>query len=331
MNALRLFVALGVALAADPFVAAQEAEQKEAPQQAPKKSAAQGEGMYQFVSGNTTLNHGDPVTLTLKNGQKVEGTFVWRDPQSNRLYVRTKPGAAPVAVAADDINNLTMAANVQEKGGVKTAQNTGETARPRGEIQTLEIYNGSTKTVHHFGDGLSRSEREQLASIDEAAANVAERKLMVQSINRSIQNLGSETTSVNVVPPAGGPSTLPYWAYPFYDYNPIGGYTPYYYAPRYGAYAFGGYPYYGYDNGYGYGYGPWAGWGSSAPGYGPAGTGSTVVVQTTGGGGTSRAELMKNLTEAQASLAQAQKNYAAVQNRAVHGPSGQIIAVRQPE
>jgi hypothetical protein len=40
---------------------------------------------------------------------------------------------------------------------------------------------------------------------------------------------------------------------------------------------------------------------------------------------------MKNLGEAQASLAQAQKHYAAVQNQAVYGPGGRIIAVRQPE
>jgi len=331
MNALRMFVALGVALAACPFVAAQETEKKEV--LAAPKGAAQGEGMYQYVSGDVTLKHGDPVMLTRKNGEKVEGTFVWRDPKANRLYIRTKPGMAPVAVAADDVGNLTFAANVQDKGGVKTAQNTGEGSRPRAEVHTLEIYNGSTKSVHHFGDSLSRAEREQLASIDEAAAVVADRQMMVQSLNRSIQSMGTDSSSTSVTQTAVAPPTLPYWAYPFYDYYPQGGYPSLYYNPVYGPFAFGPNPGWGYGLGYGgyagLGYGYGAGYAPAA--YGLGGAASTVVVQTPATNGPSRTDLMKSLNEAQTSLAQAQKHYAAVQNRAVYGPGGQIIAVRMPE
>jgi len=323
-----MFVALGVALAATPFLAAQEktADVQPTAQEKGAKKQAANQGMYRYVSGNETLTHGDEVTLTRKGeGGKVKGTFVWMDPKSNRLYIRPEAGAAPVAVAADDIDKMervTPVANVQDKGGVRPAINDGDPqARPNSEIHVLEIYNGTTKSVHHFGDKLSRAERERLAEIDRAAADVADKRLTIQSLSRSVQNMGTDTGTA-VVQTAAAPPTLPYWAYPFYDYYAPGGYaTPYYY-PSYGPYAG---PMYGL--GYGAGYGLGYGYG----GYGMGAAPSTVVVQTSGGGGASRSDLMKSLGEAQTALANAQKSYAAVQNNAVYGSGGQIIAVRMPE
>jgi len=325
MNALRMLVALGVALAAVPFAAAQEKAPDEvspAPQQETKKqettrpqpSAGKGEGMYRYVSGDLTMTHGDQVTIAGKNGQgEVKGTFLWMDPKSNLLYVRTKPGQPPVAVPA---------ANVTGKGGVKFANNPEEESSRTPEVQSLEIYNGTNKSVHHSGPALSPAERQRLGEIDKAAADVAEKRAMVQSLERSLKDAGSESTIKVVQVPAAPSTPLPYWAYPFYDYYAPGGYyTPYYY-PSYGPW-FG----YGYGLGYGMGYGPGYGWGS-----GTAAASPTVVVQTSAGnGGAARAELRKSLSEAQTALAQAQKQYAAVQNSAIYGPGGQIVAVRMPE
>ena len=57
----------------------------------------------------------------------------------------------------------------------------------------------------------------------------------------------------------------------------------------------------------------------------------SVVVQTSGGNGAARADLMKSLNEARTALAQSQRQYAAAQNSAIRGPDGQIVAVRMPE
>jgi hypothetical protein len=256
MNALRILVALGVALAAGPLAAAQE---KPAGEQPPAQKK--------------------PVP---KETQKP-------------------------------------AANVQDKGGVKTAINEGE--QPGKDIHAMEIINGSNRMVFHFGGGkLSKGEQAKLREIDAAAADVAEKRMALQSIKQSLQDMGSDS-GVRVVQPAAIQSNLPYWAYPFYDYYAPGGYpVPYYYG--YGGYGYGG-------NGWG-GYG----WGGYGPGYayGPAAASPTVVVQTSGGGdGASRAELMKSLNEARTALANAEKHYASVQGSAVFGPGGRIIGVRAPD
>src|SRR5436305_1050612 len=106
MNVVRLLVTFGIALAAAPFVAAQEKTEENSPpaQKKPAAPQAANQGAYQYVSGNETLSSGDQVTLTRKGGEKVKGTFVWSDPQNKRLYIRPRAGAAPVAVAADDVD-----------------------------------------------------------------------------------------------------------------------------------------------------------------------------------------------------------------------------------
>src|SRR5262245_41414375 len=119
MNAVRMFVALGVALAATPYLAAQEKNTDAQPpvQEAGAKKQTANEATYRYVSGNETLTHGDDVTITRKGGEKVKGTFVWMDPKANRLYIRPSAGAAPVAVAADDIDKMERVmpvANVQD-------------------------------------------------------------------------------------------------------------------------------------------------------------------------------------------------------------------------
>jgi hypothetical protein len=332
-------VALGVALAAGTIVAAQEKSGNESPPVQKKEASAQpakgsGGGMYQFVSGDKTLTHGDEVTVTRKGGGTVKGTFVWMDPKANRLYIRPKAGATPVAVSADDIGGLTFAANVPDKGGVKTAINNGSRPGPRPEIHSMEIFNGTTRSVSYSGPTLSRAERDRLAEIDRAAADVAEKEMLVQSLGREIQNPRTDA-NVSVVQVAPqGPATLPYWAYPFYDYYPQGGYpTPWYY-PVYGAYAFGPAGYgWGYGwGGYGWGNTGWAGMGygwGNAP-YGGVAPSSTVVVQAPANNA-GKADLMKSLGEARTALSQAQKHYAAVRENAVYGPGGRIIAVRLPE
>jgi hypothetical protein len=256
MNALRILVALGVALAASPLAAAQENPAGEQPPAQKQKPAA----------------------------------------------------------------------NVQDKGGVKPAINTGEQAGKGSDIHAMEITNGSNRMVFHFAGGsLSKAEQAKLREIDAASADVAEKRMALQSIKQSLQDMSSDG-GVRVVQPNTMQPTLPYWAYPFYDYYAPGGYpVPYYYG-------WGGYGWGGYGLGYGYGgYGPGYA-GLYGAGYGPAAASPTVVVQTSGGNnGASRAELMKSLNEARTALANAEKNYATVQGSAVYGPGGRIIGVRAPD
>jgi len=265
MNALRILVAFGVALAASPLAAAQENPAGEQP-------AAQKKPVQKDAQGQTQ-----------------------------------KP-----------------AANVQDKGGVKTAINEGE--QPGKDIHAMEITNGSNRMVFHFAGGsLSKAEQAKLREIDAASADVAEKRMALQSIKQSLQDMGSDS-GVRVIQSNAAPQNLPYWAYPFYDYYAPGGYpVPYYYG-------WGGYGWGGYGLGYGYGgYGPGYA-GLYGPGNGPAAASPTVVVQTSGGNnGASRAELMKSLNEARTALANAEKNYATVQGSAVYGSGGRIIGVRIPD
>jgi hypothetical protein len=216
------------------------------------------------------------------------------------------------------------AANVQDKGGVKPAINQGEQAGKGSDIHAMEIFNGSNRMVFHFAGGsLPKAEQAKLREIDAAAADVAEKRMALQSIKQSLQDSGSDG-GVRVVQPAVIQSNLPYWAYPFYDYYAPGGYpVPYYYGYGYGGYGWGGY---GWGGGYGPGYGYGAGYA-----YAPAAASPTVVVQTSGGNGASRAEMMKGLNEARTALANAEKHYATVQGSAVYGPGGRIIGVRAPD
>ena len=66
------------------------------------------------VIGGKKLKHGDVVMMN-RDGKDVKATVVYQDAKGGNLYVRTAPGKAPFAVAA---NAIRPAAGAEEKGGI---------------------------------------------------------------------------------------------------------------------------------------------------------------------------------------------------------------------
>jgi hypothetical protein len=307
-----LALACGVALAAGPLaqVAPAQGKSKET-----KKEA--DTGSYRFVSGDETLTSGDQVSIKRKNMDKVTGVFVYADPKSNTLYVRPKSGQPPIAVPAseiDKVERIRPAGTTGGKEGVRPAIDAGEKGAPSYEIHTMTIHDGPSVRTFYYSTSLSPGEAEQLQAMERAGADVLRKRAMVDSLGAAIQDAATAPPATAVVETAG-----PGFGYPAYM------------AP---------YAYYGYNltfnwplfNAPGYGFGlPSFGYATFAPayyGYG-GGSNSTVVVQNGGGStGQSVAALTKALGEAEAALADAQKNYVAVSQRAIYDGNGRIVAVR---
>jgi hypothetical protein len=308
-----LALACGVALAAGPLapVAPAQGKTKETKQ-------AADTGTYRFVSGDETLTSGDQVSINRKNMGKVTGVFVYADPKSNTLFVRPKSGQPPIAVPAseiDKVERIRPAGTTGGKGGVRPAIDAGEKGAPTYEIHTMTIHDGPSVRTFYYSTSLSPGEAEQLRAMEQARADVMQKRAMVDSLGAAIQDAATAPPATAVVQTAG----------PGYGY-------PAYVAP---------YAYYGYNlvfnwplfNAPGYGFGlPSFGYATLAPEYYGGGGNSTVVVQNGGGGaGQSLAALTKALSEAEAALADARKNYDTVARRAVYDGDGRIVAVRFAE
>jgi hypothetical protein len=279
-----------------------------------KKSYQQGESFARYGQGEKVVNHGDWVRVTPKGGEPITGVFVWSDPKTGKLYIRRKAGTAPVAVPARDgvIDRIRPAVDGDEKGGVippvlgyeKPASDPGY------EIHTMTVRNGPYTTTYYYDSSLSPGEQDQLGAIEKAGSAVVQKGTLVESLRKSLEYAANDSGTTVVQNGGGYGYGAPVFAYPYF--YPIGYYNLYYYLY---------YPWYG---GYPYGYG----W----PGYYSGGSGSTVVVNNSGDGGAKIAALTKSLGEAQASLAEAQKNYLALwQRSAIYDPSGRIVAVRLEE
>src|SRR5438876_788530 len=55
------------------------------------------------------FKHGTLLALTLKDGTKVIGTMVRSEPKTKRIFVRTNPGAVPVAYTEADLKQVEKA------------------------------------------------------------------------------------------------------------------------------------------------------------------------------------------------------------------------------
>src|SRR5262245_5932207 len=64
--------------------------------------------------------HGTLVALELANGDKVQGTVVRFDLGANDLFLRTKPGTAPLAFAGNNIKQMQVATRAGAKGVPQT-------------------------------------------------------------------------------------------------------------------------------------------------------------------------------------------------------------------
>ena len=340
MIKLRMLVlACGVTLAAGPLAPVAPAQGKPPPiktKEVKKDTFAdllrnyQQTGSYRFVSGDESLTSGQFVTITRKDKGKVSGVFVYADPKSNKLYIRPKAGATPVAVPSNEIEHIDLTrpagTGTTGKGGIKPAIETGEKSAPSYEIHTLTIHDGPMTRTFHYETSLSDAERNQLNALERARTDLLQKRTRVESLSEMIDNAA---TAPPVTIAQGGPGVAlaPYFApYAFYGYYP-GFYNPFQWNwPGYSS----GWSNYGYEIPALAYYPAYGGFGTYG-GYGGAGGGSTVVVTNPGSTGQNVAELTKALKEAQTALNDAEKAYVAANQRAIFDNDGRIVAVRLAE
>ncbi len=124
------------------------------------------------------------VTLAGTPEKTVKGILVRVDKQKRRIFLRTEPGAAPLAVAEKDIKRI-------DKGVIKEVSSKQDYTEP--EIRALVIMNGAKRTVSYNAPTLSPSEKSFLIRM-EAAENemarlewLAEREERVLSTDMAIQ------------------------------------------------------------------------------------------------------------------------------------------------
>jgi hypothetical protein len=102
------------------------------------------------------LRHGMHIQVTPKGGKTISGTLVRAE--GDNLYIRTRPGAAPVKVKVSDRSDVIPAGNEKE-------------VQP--EIHEVEIIEGDSKRTTYVGPNLSPGERARLQEIESAEAAVA--------------------------------------------------------------------------------------------------------------------------------------------------------------
>jgi len=131
------------------------------------------------------FQHGHLVRIQPKGSDKaIQGILVRVDGKSERVFVRTQPGALPRAFDAKDITKF-------EKGTIKQVGFTQDIVRP--EIQPMVIANGVRRTVSYSAPTLSPSELAVLRELEASENNLqtmevsAARAQMTQDIEFGIQ------------------------------------------------------------------------------------------------------------------------------------------------
>src|SRR5207237_741290 len=120
---------------------------------------------FVFMPSKQLPAHGTLVALELANGDKVQGHVVRFDLSANELYVRNKPGVAPLVFAGDNIKQMQVAwrpANKAERQMV---------VEP--EIFSQVIYNGALRSVGYASNTLAPGERDLLARLQKAENDCA--------------------------------------------------------------------------------------------------------------------------------------------------------------
>jgi len=125
---------------------------------------------FEPASVKNDLQHGRLVELTVKGQGKVKGTLVRSD--RDRLYVRTEPGAAPKAIAMNDIEKMDKGVQYAvSKDNIKLTGTESEIINP--EINVLEFLNGTKRTVRYSSASLSPGERSMLLNLESAENELA--------------------------------------------------------------------------------------------------------------------------------------------------------------
>jgi hypothetical protein len=128
------------------------------------KAGAQAKDVF-FEPAKQLPAHGTLVALELANGDKVQGHVVRFDLGANELFLRTKPGTAPLVFAGNNIKQMQVASRPGEKGVRQII------VAP--EIFTQVIYNGTQRSVAFASNVLSPGERDLLARLQKAENDCA--------------------------------------------------------------------------------------------------------------------------------------------------------------
>ena len=121
---------------------------------------------FQPANEVSDFRHGTLMSLTLKNDTKVTGTLVRVDRKNKRIFLRTQPGAAPVAYAETDLKNVDKGI-YKDPGGIRPAADASPNViQP--EITRQVIVNGNQRTVTYYSNVVSPGEREALEQMAKA-------------------------------------------------------------------------------------------------------------------------------------------------------------------
>jgi hypothetical protein len=261
------------------------------------------------VLSGETLSNGDFVSLRRKNVEgRLNGIFVYEDAKNQRIFVRPRPHAVPVAVptsAIEDIERIVPANTQAEKGGIRFATEEGAAA-PHREIVAQYIYNGSTREVRYYGATLSSAEKQELAALEKAAHELAQDEEAVTTMEQAITAQPTAAAEAArearlAAASANGPFGFEYYTY---NNNPTN---------------FGGnflnpvMPFFG-------------GFGRNSVNVSVPPPPAPVVAPAP-----SLAEMQKSLQTARERVEQDRKTYLAARSRAIFDATGDIVAVRLDE
>jgi len=151
--------------------------------------------VFEEASQRGDFRHGKLLRVTLNgSGEKtVKGILVRVDKQKGRIYLRTEPGAMPIAFAEKDIKRI-------DKGVIKEVSYAKDYAQP--EIQPVVFLNGSRRTISYNAPTLSPGEKSyllrmeavenemgRLESLAERQEQVLETDIAIQAEHRRTQEL----------------------------------------------------------------------------------------------------------------------------------------------
>jgi hypothetical protein len=130
------------------------------------------------------FRHGSVLLITMndKAAKKVRGTLVRVDRKEHRLYVRTEPGAAPIAIDEKDVKKVEKATYAIRPVG------TSDDLVVQPEISKIVVYNGNVMSISYVGSTLSPGEKAYLNGLEEAENQVMRLQTVASVRNSVLEN-----------------------------------------------------------------------------------------------------------------------------------------------
>lgn len=156
-----------------------------------QEGKGKGEGIKLPVFKETTAEtktpgkHGDSVRITVKgSADPVVGTMVRTD--ADTYFVRTKPGAKPVAIATKEVTKF-EASFIEGRDNPNLPPKLVVVNEP--EITALVVVNGGRRTVTYSAPNLSPGELSLLQNIQSAEDDLYRLERMADRENQVMENV----------------------------------------------------------------------------------------------------------------------------------------------